>query len=57
MEQEGDLNKLKELHLKMCELAESTDVYTVKWLKNKLKEKYEEHIFFAEIKGSANVVF
>ena len=41
----------------MCELAESTDVYTVKWLKNKLKEKYEEHTFFAEIKGSANVVF
>ena len=57
LEQEGDLNILKELHLKMCELAESTDVYTVKWLKNKLKEKYEEHIFFAEIKGSANVVF
>ena len=40
----------------MCKLAESTDVYTVKWLKNKLKEKYGEHIFFAKIKGRANVV-
>ena len=40
----------------MRKLAVSTDVYTVKWLKNKLKEKYEEHIFFAEIKGRANVV-
>ena len=39
----------------MCKLAESTDVYTVKWLKNKLKEKYGKHIFFAEIKGRANV--
>ena len=33
----------------MCELAE--------WFKNRLKEKYEEHVFFAEIKGRANVVF
>ena len=40
----------------MRKLAVSTDVYTFKWLKNKLKEKYEEHIFFAEIKGRANVV-
>ena len=47
---------LKELHLKICELAESTNVYTFKWLKNKLKEKYREHIFFAKIKGRANVV-
>ena len=35
LEQERDLYTLKELHLKMSELAESTDVYTVKWLKNK----------------------
>ena len=27
LEQEGDLHTLKEYHLKMCELAESTDVY------------------------------
>ena len=40
----------------MCELAEFTDVYTVKWLKNKQKEKYEEHVFFAETKGCANTV-
>ena len=40
----------------MSELAESTEVYAVKWLKNKLKEKYGEHIFFAEIEGHANVV-
>ena len=34
----------------MCELAESTDIYAVKWLKNKLKEKYGEHIFLPKLK-------
>ena len=53
LEQEGDLYTLKELDLKMCELAEPTDVYTVQWLKNKLKNGKD--IFFAEIKGYVNV--
>ena len=52
--QNGDLYTLKELHLRMCELAEPTDVYTVQWLKNKLKNG--KHIFFGEIKDRPNVV-
>ena len=53
LEQNGDLYTLKEPHLKMCELAEPTDVYTVQWLKNKLKNG--KHIFFGEIKDRPNV--
>ena len=41
----------------MCELAESTDVYTVKWLQNKLKEKYEEHIFLLKLKAALMLCF
>ena len=55
LEKEGDLYTLKELYLKKCELSESVDIYTVKWLKNKLKEKYWNR-FFAQIKGPADVV-
>ena len=33
----------------MCELAESTDAFTFKCLKNKLKEKYREQIFFQRL--------
>ena len=43
LEQKGDLYTLKELHLKMFELAESTYLYTVQWLKNKLNKKYGKH--------------
>ena len=46
LEQEWDLYTLKELHLIMCELAGSTNIYIFKWLKNKLKQKYREQIFF-----------
>ena len=33
----------------MCELTESTDAFTFKRLKNKLKEKYREHIFLQRL--------
>ena len=54
LKQEGDLHTLKELYLKICGLAESTDVYAAEWLKSRLKEKYGEHMFFTEIKVRAN---
>ena len=41
----------------MCELADSTDVYTVKWLKNKLKEKYGEHTFLPKLKTALMLCF
>ena len=52
LDQEGDLQTLKELHLKTCELAESTDAFTFKCLKNKLKEKYREHIYLQRLKAA-----
>ena len=52
LEQEGDFYTLKELHLKTCELVEFIDVYIVKWFKNKLKEKYGEHIFLPKLKAA-----
>ena len=45
LEKEGDLKSV-EIHLKMVEMAASIDkVYTKNWLKLKLKDKYQDHIF------------
>ena len=51
------LTYIKRASLKNVRVSRIYDVYKVKWFKNRLKEKYEEHVFFAEIKGRANVVF
>ena len=56
LETEGELYSLLELHDKMKELANSDEVYTRKWLKTKLKNKYGEEIFFAELQGKTDVV-
>ena len=48
LEQEVDLYTLKEIHLKMCDLAGSTNVCTAKWLKNKRNIN-----LFDKIKGFA----
>ena len=40
----------------MVELADSATVYTTKWLKRKIIEKYDQHAFFAEMKGGSDVV-
>ena len=53
---EGEVYSLLELHDKMKELANSDEVYTRKWLKTKLKNKYGEEIFFAELQGKTDVV-
>ena len=56
LEKEAALYTLKELHVKVCELAESTDVIQFSGLKTKLKEIYEEVMFFGEIKSRTDVV-
>ena len=56
MEQEAECYTVKELHEKMIELADSPTVYTTKWLKRKMIEKYDQHVFFAEMKGRPDVV-
>lgn len=54
MEQEAECYTIKELHTKM--MANSETVYGTKWLKKKIKNRYEEHVFFAELKGRSDVV-
>ena len=50
------LYTLAELHDKMTEFSGGSDVYTPKWLKQKLHEYYEDFIFFAEVEGRGNVL-
>ena len=40
----------------MIEIADSPTTHTTKWLKKKLIEKYDDHLFFAEMKGKSDVV-
>ncbi|KAK6179512.1 hypothetical protein SNE40_011847 [Patella caerulea] len=54
LDKDGDAEifSVDELWEKMCDLAATIDVYSKKWLKSLLKERYGEHIFFANIGGS-----
>jgi len=57
LESEVEIYTLSEIHEKMVEMAESKDkVYSQKWLKTKLKERYREHINFVEEEGKPNKV-
>ena len=57
LENEGEAHSLSEIHCKMTDIAGSSDdVYSQKWLKKKLQEKYKDHIFFTEVAGKSNVV-
>ena len=38
----------EQLHSKMIEFSDGADVYTIKRLKQKLQELYQEHIFFCQ---------
>ena len=40
----------------MVEIADSATVYTTKWMKRKIIEKYDQHVFFAEMKGRYDMV-
>ena len=40
----------------MTKCRNSHEIYTRKWLKTKLKNKYGEWIFFAELQGKTDAV-
>ena len=40
----------------MVEIADSATVYTTKWMKRKIIEKYDQHVFFAEMKGRSDMI-
>ena len=57
LESEGEIYSLAEIHQKMSDIAGSAEyISSQKWLKNKLQQKYKEHIFFVEALGKSNVV-
>jgi hypothetical protein len=56
MEYEAELYTVTELRNEMIGMVDSETVYTTKWLKKKLKDKYKDHIFFAELNGKSDVV-
>ncbi|XP_065911780.1 uncharacterized protein [Dysidea avara] len=53
---DAELYTLTELHAKMSEFSDGSDVYTLKWLKQKLHEHYEDFIFFADVEGRGTVL-
>lgn len=57
-EEEGELHTLGELHEAMTEMTENENeyVYFVKRLKQKLQDRYRDHLFFGEVSGRKNVV-
>lgn len=54
----GDaLLSVTELHDRMVEVCGSADsVYSVKWLKQLLMDKYGDHVFFATVEGKNDVI-
>jgi len=54
--EEVELVTLAELSQKSASLTGNIDVYSEKWLKLKLVERYREHIVFAEVNGRKNVI-
>ena len=58
LEIEVELYTLGEIHKRMTEMTENEnkDVSSVKRLKQKLQDRYREHLFFAEVNGRKNVV-
>ena len=56
VEADAELYTVTELHTKMTELANGEAIYGTKWLKTKLKEKYKDSLYFAEINGRSDVV-
>ena len=49
LESEAEIHTVTEIYNRMIEIAGSKDsVYSQKWLKIKLKERYGDHITFSE---------
>ena len=55
-EADAELYTLAELHAKMEEFSSGSNVYTIKRLKQKLHEHYEDFVFFAEVEGRGTVL-
>ena len=57
LETEGDcdLHTLKELQQKMKDIN-GNDSYLSVYLKKKLKERYNDHVYFSELSGQADVI-
>ena len=57
LESEGDcdLHTLKELQQKMKDIN-GKDSYSSVYLKKKLKERYNDHVYFSELSGQADVI-
>ena len=57
LETEGDcdLHTLKELQQKMKDIN-GKDSYSSVYLKKKLKERYNDHVYFSELSGQADVI-
>ena len=56
LEADAELYSLTEQHAKMVEFSGGSDVYTLKRLKQKLHEHYEDFVFFAEVDGRGTVL-
>ena len=56
VDSDGELYTIQELHEKMYEMTRGESVYSTKWLKTKLIERYNDSIYFAERNGCQNVV-
>ena len=57
-ESESELLSLIDLHNKLLEFWNVADVevYSCKWLKDKLIEKYKETIYFSSVDGKQNII-
>ena len=58
LEEESDceLYTIAELHEKMVQLSEGSICYSEKFLKRKLIERFEDHVFFAHQPGRPNII-
>ena len=57
LESEAEIYSISEIHKKMSDIAGSGEnIYSQKWLKAKLQQKYKDHIFFVEALGKSDVV-
>ena len=52
----AEMYTLSELHAKMAEFADGSEIYSIKRFKQKLQEHYKDSIFFAEVGGRDNVI-
>lgn len=56
MESEAELYTVAELREKLKEIAQDDNVYQIKWIKEKLKIKYGDHISFSSLRGHSDIV-